>query len=60
MTDYLIWQDRDIRFDVSKQEMNSIHGQSLVYKSENIEDAKGNVGENGTLNISNLRMIWYA
>ena len=59
MTDNLVWQDREVRFDVNGNQMAMRKGEKLVETIKNIEDKKGNEGECGTLLISNLRMIWY-
>ena len=58
MTDSLVWQDREVRFDVGANQMSMRKGEKLVESLKNIEDKKGNEGEYGTLLISNLRMIW--
>lgn len=59
MSDNIVWQDREIRFDMSSASMSMRKGEKLVETLKNIEDKKGNEGEVGTLLISNLRIIWY-
>lgn len=60
MTDNLVWQDREIRFDLNLNNISMRKGEKLVETLKNIEDKKGNQGENGCLLISNLRIIWYS
>ena len=55
-----IWQDREIRFDIGKNDSELRKGEVLFQKQEHIEDSKGNPGESGTLAVTNLRMIWYS
>ncbi len=59
MSDNIVWQDREVRFDVSPTQISMRKGEKLVETLKNIEDKKGNEGEFGTFLISNLRMIWY-
>lgn len=55
-----IWEDRDIRFDISLQQMKMRPGETLIDTFENVEDAKGNNGETGRILVSNLRLIWHS
>ena len=55
----LVWQDREIRFDINQANMNLRGGESLVESLKHIEDSKGNAGEEGSLKITNLRIIWF-
>jgi len=54
-----IWQDREIRFDCSTNQINLRRGELLIDSLQNIEDTKGNPDEPGTMKITNLRIIWY-
>jgi Bardet-Biedl syndrome 5 protein len=53
-----VWQDREIRFDVSLKDLQCRPGEEEIDSIDNIEDTKGNNGERGMLSITNLRMIW--
>ncbi|XP_067123978.1 Bardet-Biedl syndrome 5 protein homolog [Centruroides vittatus] len=54
----VLWQDRDIRFDISSQEMQFRSGENLIDRLDMVEDTKGNSGDRGKLFITNLRVIW--
>ncbi|KAG8188930.1 hypothetical protein JTE90_014982 [Oedothorax gibbosus] len=54
----LLWQDRDIKFDLSPSEMQFHCGEKLIDKLESVEDTKGNSGDPGKLFVTNLRLIW--
>jgi len=54
-----IWQDREIRFDVSTNQILPRKGEMVIETLPNIEDTKGNPDDPGTLKISNLRLAWY-
>ena len=54
-----IWQDREIRFDVSNSQLLLRKGETAIEILKNIEDTKGNPDEPGMLKITNLRLIWY-
>ncbi|GAV03274.1 hypothetical protein RvY_13722-1 [Ramazzottius varieornatus] len=54
----MLWQDKDIRLDCSKEQLKLRNGESLLDKLDSIEDTKANTGERGTLYVSNLRLIW--
>lgn len=60
MEDKMVWQDREIRFDVSNKEMATRKGEVVIESIKNIEDTKGNPDETGTLKITNLRLLWYS
>lgn len=36
------------------------HGEVIIDKLDMIEDVKGNVGDQGRLVISNLRIMWHS
>ncbi|XP_017790163.1 PREDICTED: Bardet-Biedl syndrome 5 protein homolog [Habropoda laboriosa] len=55
-----MWQDNEVRFDVSYTHMQLRLGEFTVDKLDLIEDTKGNVGDNGRLIITNLRLIWHS
>ncbi|XP_039261838.1 BBSome complex member BBS5-like [Styela clava] len=55
-----LWEDRDIRFDVSMQQMKMRPGEVLIEIFPSVEDAKGNSGERGKLLVTNLRLIWHS
>lgn len=57
--DYVIWQDKDIRFDVPKNQLALRVGEKIIDNLENIEDTKGCNGDIGTMMLTNLRMIWF-
>uniref|UniRef100_A0A667HBZ0 BBSome complex member BBS5 n=1 Tax=Lynx canadensis TaxID=61383 RepID=A0A667HBZ0_LYNCA len=52
-----LWEDRDVRFDVSSQQMKTRPGEALIDCLDSIEDTKGNngdraIGYNCILNIT--------
>mmetsp|Transcript_64068 Transcript_64068/g.202683 ORF Transcript_64068/g.202683 Transcript_64068/m.202683 type:complete len:360 (-) Transcript_64068:248-1327(-) len=53
-----IWQDREIRFDVSLAALELRRGEFQIDTMDSVEDTKGNNGERGELAITNLRLIW--
>ncbi|CAM9645713.1 BBSome complex member BBS5 [Petromyzon marinus] len=55
-----LWEDRDIRFDVSPQQMRMRAGELLIDSLDSIEDTKGNNGDRGRLLVTNLRLIWHS
>ena len=59
MSENFVWQDREIRFDVSQNLLSMRSGESQVESLKEIEDTKGNPGEDGSLVITNLRLIWF-
>lgn len=54
-----IWQDRELRFDIPKNEIKLRKGEEALDTIANVEDLKGNNGEIGTFIFTNLRLIWY-
>ncbi|XP_064116103.1 Bardet-Biedl syndrome 5 protein homolog isoform X1 [Macrobrachium nipponense] len=56
----MVWEDRDVRFDITPQQMKMRPGERIVDKLDSIEDTKGNSGDRGRLIISNLRLIWHS
>lgn len=54
----VLWQDRDIKFDITPAEMQFHAGEKLIDKLESVEDTKGNSGDKGKLFVTNLRIIW--
>ncbi|TKR76937.1 hypothetical protein L596_017999 [Steinernema carpocapsae] len=55
-----VWQDREIRFDLDARYLKLCPGEVLVEQIDNVEDTKGSNGDQGTLRITNLRVIWFA
>ncbi|XP_051876035.1 Bardet-Biedl syndrome 5 protein homolog [Pristis pectinata] len=55
-----LWEDRDVRFDISPQQMKMRSGEVLIDCLDAIEDTKGNNGDKGRLLVSNLRIIWHS
>lgn len=55
-----LWEDRDVRFDISPQQMKMRPGEVLIDCLDSIEDTKGNNGDRGRLLVSNLRIIWHS
>jgi len=53
-----IWQDREIRFDVSFNHLKPRRGEVEIDSINSVEDTKGNNGERGALSVTNLRIIW--
>ncbi len=56
--DSIVWQDREIRFDVTPDLLHPRKGEFEIDSIDNIEDTKGNNGEKGVLVLTNLRIIW--
>lgn len=56
----VLWEDRDIRFDVNISQIKMRSGETLIEVFENVEDVKGNSGERGKLLVTNLRLIWHS
>ncbi|XP_076163679.1 Bardet-Biedl syndrome 5 protein isoform X1 [Ptiloglossa arizonensis] len=55
-----MWQDSEVRFDISHTHMQLRLGEFAVDKLDLIEDTKGNAGDNGRLIVTNLRIIWHS
>ncbi|KPM11830.1 hypothetical protein NH340_JMT09315 [Sarcoptes scabiei] len=53
-----LWQDRDIRFDASSAELSLRNGEKIIASWDRVEDTKGNTGEIGKLDLTNLRIMW--
>ncbi|KAA3672807.1 Bardet-Biedl syndrome 5 protein [Paragonimus westermani] len=53
-----LWQDSSVKFDVGSKFIRFRSGEFLVDKLHPVEDTKGNLGDKGTLWITNLRLIW--
>lgn len=51
-----VWQDREIRFDLPNIVLRK--GESVVDSINSVEDTKGNNGQRGSLEITNLRLLW--
>ncbi|KAG9392015.1 Bardet-Biedl syndrome 5 protein [Carpediemonas membranifera] len=62
MADYenekIIWQDQEVLFDVDKSRLELCPGEYAADVIYRVEDTKGNAGMEGTLTITNLRLIW--
>ena len=56
----LVWQDRDIKFDVNPSLLDLRKGEFLIDRMGRVEDTKGNNGESGELVVTNLRILWIA
>ena len=54
----LLWQDREVRFDIEPEELKERPGEEILATFNPVEDTKGNNGMRGILKISNLRVIW--
>jgi Bardet-Biedl syndrome 5 protein len=54
-----IWQDREIRFDVTLKQLQPRKGEFQIDSINSVEDTKGNNGEKGAIIVTNLRMIWF-
>ncbi|KAL3831669.1 hypothetical protein ACJMK2_023392 [Sinanodonta woodiana] len=55
-----LWEDRDVRFDISPSQMSLRPGEKLIDKLDAVEDTKGNNGERGRQIVTNLRIIWHS
>eukprot|EP00727_Mastigamoeba_balamuthi_P002455 m51a1_g12206 putative bardet-biedl syndrome 5 protein homolog (208) ;mRNA; f:3551-4405 len=58
MGDSVVWQDREIRFDIPAGQLALRSGETLVDTIEDVEDTKGNNGEHGIMQVTNLRIVW--
>ncbi|CAK8675674.1 BBSome complex member BBS5-like [Clavelina lepadiformis] len=56
----VLWEDRDIRFDISIRQMHMRPGEQLIETFNSVEDTKGNNGDRGKLSVTNLRVIWHS
>ncbi|GFO21367.1 Bardet-Biedl syndrome 5 protein homolog [Plakobranchus ocellatus] len=55
-----LWEDRDVRFDVSSSQMKLRPGEKPIDQLDAVEDTKGNNGDKGRLMVTNLRIIWHS
>ncbi|XP_033639519.1 Bardet-Biedl syndrome 5 protein homolog [Asterias rubens] len=55
-----LWEDRDVRFDISTAQMNMRSGERIIDLLDSVEDTKGNNGDKGRLIVTNLRLIWHS
>ncbi|XP_076471311.1 BBSome complex member BBS5-like [Babylonia areolata] len=55
-----LWEDRDVRFDISSQQMRMRPGEKGIDRLDAVEDTKGNNGDRGCLIVTNLRIIWHS
>ncbi|XP_071562290.1 BBSome complex member BBS5 isoform X1 [Temnothorax nylanderi] len=55
-----MWQDNEVKFDISHSNMQLRPGELTVDKLDTIEDTKGNAGDLGRLIVTNLRVIWHS
>lgn len=53
-----LWQDCEIRFDISSKSLAPCPGEFEVETLSNIEDSKGSSGEHGQLRLTNIRILW--
>ena len=54
----LIWQDRDLRFDIPASQLALRRGEVLIDSLQPVEDTKGNNSDKGQLSVSNLRLLY--
>lgn len=57
--EFYIWQEREVRFDISKREISLRKGEKCLDTISNIEDSKGNNGDVGVMMFTNLRIVWF-
>ncbi|XP_041365484.1 Bardet-Biedl syndrome 5 protein-like [Gigantopelta aegis] len=55
-----LWEDRDVRFDISPIQMRMRPGEKVIDRLDAVEDTKGNNGDRGRLIVTNLRIIWHS
>ncbi|CAM2718167.1 unnamed protein product [Rotaria socialis] len=55
-----VWHDREIRFDVSPNDLKCRSGEFIIDTLSSVEDTKGNNGDKGKLTITNIRLIWHS
>lgn len=55
-----MWEDVDIKFDITASQMQPCPGEKIIDILESVEDTKGNNGERGRLLVTNLRIIWHS
>ncbi|GMH41457.1 hypothetical protein BSKO_09367 [Bryopsis sp. KO-2023] len=54
----LIWQDREIRFDLNARDLDCRKGEFVIGRLIGVEDTKANNEERGEMILTNLRMLW--
>ncbi|KAI8615980.1 Bardet-Biedl syndrome 5 protein [Chytriomyces sp. MP71] len=52
------WQHQEIRIDSSESALRLVPGETLVRTFPNVQDKKGSNGEDGSLTVTTLRLIW--
>lgn len=55
----VFWQDRELKFDATPDEFRLRPGEFLIDTLDQVEDTKGNNGEVGMLQVTNLRLLWF-
>jgi len=58
MKDIILWEDREIRFDCAVHFLKCRKGEFQLDAINSVEDTKGNNGERGALEATNLRLLW--
>ncbi|KAF4704613.1 Bardet-Biedl syndrome 5 protein, partial [Perkinsus olseni] len=53
-----VWQDAEIRFDLSSSDLKLRRGEHEIDTINSVEDTKGNNGDRGVMIVTNLRVIW--
>ena len=53
-----LWQEREVRFDLTRKELEARRGERTLLSWSGIEDSKGNIGDPGDLRLTNLRLMW--
>lgn len=53
-----VWQDQEVRFDASPADLDLRPGEQLLEFLDAVEDVKGNSDDPGTLQVTNLRVVW--
>ncbi|EER01847.1 Bardet-Biedl syndrome 5 protein, putative [Perkinsus marinus ATCC 50983] len=53
-----IWQDAEIRFDLSSGALKLRRGEHEIDTINAVEDTKGNNGDRGVMIVTNLRVMW--
>ncbi|XP_037093681.1 Bardet-Biedl syndrome 5 protein homolog [Pollicipes pollicipes] len=56
----LLWEDREVRFDIAPSQMKMRPGEQLIDTLDSVEDTKGNSGDRGRMLVTNLRIIWHS
>lgn len=58
LADAVVWQDNEVRIDVSKSDLALRRGEVMIDTLSSVEDSKGASGVRGDLSVTNLRIIW--